>query len=518
MACPVASSSKPPLPYTNRELFSYTTRNYEKCWVKDVWEMQPYEQGQEFFMLGRVPCRVVEIVGLCVGAAEYEARWKILVDDGTEVIECIYRPGPETKSFPTVNKTKDQQQGFSSPVVKVGWPLRVRGRVQSYRENRELHVIFLDRVRYNDEPKHWKEVHMLHKTNYDLDEPFQMTSPPLVDDQMDIDKPVSRKPLSSLKPHSYASSVSSAKPTSYAKSISQAAESQAKPISHAAHTTISVPRTPSPSPTSIPASIPKSKELQAYPPKFRHPSRLDSRNVTANILARYTHECISHAWSTVTQSSTCAGGPGFTLNYIRRVPGLALLAQRVVKADAKRAYREAKAKDPNARRQRPTGVDLGKRMKRLFESTVRRLLKDGSVVLWDGPAYNGAPIEGPWRSAQSQSQSQTQTSDLTMNTTINTTASTTMGEDYEDVEVSDAEQDEECYAPTAGALVHVFKQELFKLPGLDWSNSKVVMTDKIYKALRRDYRWQNVNQEQVLDALKSMEDVYFVRGGWRMVI
>ena len=64
-------------PYTADQLLGYTTLRSEKCWIRDVMTMDIAE-GKDCFMLGRVPCRNAEILGLCVGAQEYEQRWKIL--------------------------------------------------------------------------------------------------------------------------------------------------------------------------------------------------------------------------------------------------------------------------------------------------------------------------------------------------------------------------------------------------------------------------------------------------------
>jgi hypothetical protein len=104
---------------------------------------------------------------------------------------------------------------------------------------------------------------------------------------------------------------------------------------------------------------------------------------------------------------------GFTLSHLRRVPELALLAARVVRAEARKRDKADREKDrgsshsripsstsvsarPDGRRQGDgnrsiptsrTGAAADssrKKMKRLFSWAVVKLYEEGSIVLWDG--------------------------------------------------------------------------------------------------------------------------------------
>ncbi|KAJ3009745.1 hypothetical protein NUW54_g2692 [Trametes sanguinea] len=86
---------------------------------------------------------------------------------------------------------------------------------------------------------------------------------------------------------------------------------------------------------------------------------------------------------------------GYTLSHLRRVPELALLARRIVKAEAHRREKEErkKAKSASSKTQ-PNGANStstldakaqAAAMKRLFRQAIRTLFQEGSIVLWDGP-------------------------------------------------------------------------------------------------------------------------------------
>ncbi|KAI0072926.1 hypothetical protein K474DRAFT_1775092 [Panus rudis PR-1116 ss-1] len=127
---------------------------------------------------------------------------------------------------------------------------------------------------------------------------------------------------------------------------------------------------------------------------------------------------------------------GFTLSHLRRVPELALLARRVIEAEAKRRAREEKKKaKEQAHAQSAQGKGSSKpppssfvrssasrpiqggskeksaaKMKRLFRFAIRQLYDEGSIVLHDGPKRGlpSAPLPSLLGYTQSQSQSQSQ--------------------------------------------------------------------------------------------------------------
>lgn len=95
---------------------------------------------------------------------------------------------------------------------------------------------------------------------------------------------------------------------------------------------------------------------------------------------------------------------GFTLSHLRRVPELALLAARVVRAETRKrdkAERD-KAKTQDTTRAHLTSTSASassrpsgrasttdsprKKMKRLFAWAVVKLYEEGSIILWDGEA------------------------------------------------------------------------------------------------------------------------------------
>ena len=57
------------------------------------------------------------------------------VDDGTGVIECVYRIEPQSPSKRT------REPARSMTIADVGWPLRVTGKVAQWYETRELHNV-----------------------------------------------------------------------------------------------------------------------------------------------------------------------------------------------------------------------------------------------------------------------------------------------------------------------------------------------------------------------------------------
>ena len=89
-------------------------------------------------------------------------------------------------------------------------------------------------------------------------------------------------------------------------------------------------------------------------------------------------------------SAPDAGRRGFSLSYLRRVPELSLLASRVVQATTRRRLREErkKSKEAGTKAQVSSALSpfqVGLKMKRLFQWAINQLLKEGCIVLWDGP-------------------------------------------------------------------------------------------------------------------------------------
>ncbi|KAI0325935.1 hypothetical protein GY45DRAFT_1286387 [Cubamyces sp. BRFM 1775] len=179
---------------------------------------------------------------------------------------------------------------------------------------------------------------------------------------------------------------------------------------------------------------------------------------------------------------------GYTLSHLRRVPELALLAKRIVKADAHRRDKEerkkAKAKAEAERSQSggktksssssavrsatssqsapldPKTLAVG--MKRLFRQAIRTLFQDGSIVLWDGPVRPPpAPMLDPllpssfssalWKANTSASSSMSTSTSQSQSQSQSQSRSSRNFPSYEDWDdeapPSDPEPGEEAYIP-----------------------------------------------------------------------
>lgn len=67
-----------------------------------------------------------------------------LVDDGTGVIECVYRNEPQSPS------KRKETAVFKKPktLARVGWPLRVTGKVINWYETKEIRITTLGELSY----------------------------------------------------------------------------------------------------------------------------------------------------------------------------------------------------------------------------------------------------------------------------------------------------------------------------------------------------------------------------------
>lgn len=87
---------------------------------------------------------------------------------------------------------------------------------------------------------------------------------------------------------------------------------------------------------------------------------------------------------------------GCTLSFLRRVPELATLASRVVRAEARRREKtkqsqlgETSLGSVGKRRALASSTEGSvPKVKRLFSWAIRKLYQDGGIILWDGPALS----------------------------------------------------------------------------------------------------------------------------------
>ncbi|KIM91593.1 hypothetical protein PILCRDRAFT_810872 [Piloderma croceum F 1598] len=259
-----------------QELWKWTLTNdaIASCRVRDVFAMKdPGDKDVDFFWLGRVPCRNVRLVGMVVGVQVFEKRVVYSLDDGTAVIDCVHIPTPAAvtpiKSRPTGNKQQNKYKRPKSPVQEppvpvplvpvayVGTSVRAVGRVMRWHESRQIRLDVIEQcTSANEEPLHWRKVQHLHQSSYSVPGPFSIPPPISSSTVVDPDKS-NASPLPSERPSS--------------------------PI-----TASSVPSSAFPSPT-------KSVTNPRPPPKLRHPSRLHSRDLTANTFRIYLKHYMDNA-------------------------------------------------------------------------------------------------------------------------------------------------------------------------------------------------------------------------------
>ncbi|KAJ7213816.1 hypothetical protein B0H12DRAFT_369750 [Mycena haematopus] len=486
------------------------------CFAQDVFDME--DSGTpDFFWLGRIPCRTVKLVGLVVGVQAYETRVTYHLDDGTAVIECHHRPPPPNQ--PKQEKAKEPIP-LLQPMAYVGCSIVVTGRVAAWHETRRILVESIVRCSSsNDEPKHWIAVGTLHRTHYYIEEPFVL--------------PVRSAPASHI-------------PTS----------TDSK--------TVSVPTTPSSS-SSTPSSPLKS------PHKLRHPSKLHTRDLTDNAFRIYLKHYMDYADdvqplvpepSTPTKSSRNALPPtdetprphdrtpqrivpldftrpfappdstrGYTLSYLRRVPELALMAKRVVKAEAKRrardAQKRAKEAKPGGPSKKPTQAmvndqqKLHPRMKRLFNWGILQLVKEGDVIPWEGPV-RPCPREETHVDPDSSALWKINSSNSTVggNSTLFSSASIAEGDEDEGV-LSDPEPGEEAFVSlTPSTLATVVENAIGTFvarataraqASKDPNRARVrapaagPTVSEIVSLLKSDDMWRNLSEFTVKEALTLLQ-------------
>ncbi|KAF9226007.1 hypothetical protein BS17DRAFT_730241 [Gyrodon lividus] len=404
------------------------------------------------------------------------------------------------------------------PVTEPGYPVHVVGKVVKHHESRQVLAESIDHCLSSlDEIAHWKRVIELHKTKYSLAIPFVLPSPQAAPtsaslnassiSQGDAGVFTSRAlvPVPTNDKGAYRLPAARAplqnRPVSASNVPYMSANSGHVPSSP---TNVSIASSTPSIPCKTSSPVTESGFGEPPPkPKLRHPSRLHTCDLTANTFRLYVKHYMDNAppppsfppvkcsriqsddeddvVSTLTKQPRYhedrnGGGRtprpglnagarlpmlepptlGFTLAHLRRVPELALLAARVVRAETKRrekAERDQERQKEKARRNgdatlsfirvkppasqaksmtshpKPTSSrnenDKGKppasastsasastpssvsatdpsrkKMKRLFAWAVVKLYEEGSIVLWDGdvrplPVPVPVPVLGP---------------------------------------------------------------------------------------------------------------------------
>ncbi|KDQ58565.1 hypothetical protein JAAARDRAFT_671986 [Jaapia argillacea MUCL 33604] len=565
-----AFSDSGPAP-SSREIWQWTLTKaaIAPCFVKDVFDMKEsgVRANDDYFWLGRVPCRTVQLVGVLVGVQAYEKRVIYYVDDGSAVIECAHKHQPPPSTPRKSNKPRSKYQPIASssvvatplevalarPIAGVGTSVRIVGRVKTYKRTRQIEVDEIDRcLSVNDEPNHWRMVASLHRDHYSLPIPFVVPAA------------VALVATASVLPH--------------------AEEPQ-------------TPKRSNPLPNSSPfstrtTSSPAKSIPHASPPRLRHPSRLHRQDLTANTFRIYLKHYMDHATpprttglgdnlsdlrsestddedgfpetptkrihhrqrgsrhrlsgevvdstprpgKKISGSAYChytpkpyrcnsavkdedvrpGGFHGFTLSYLRRVPELAHLASRIVQAEGRRRAREERKAGKTKPADTKPKEKLKTKTKRLFVWAVVKLHEEGSIVLWDGPVRDVDMVHcgDMWKGGNDSVASRTGVSMLS----CSSTAIGFESEDEDEGELSDPPVGEDAYIPlNAAYLANVVEAAIKSLT--ERSVTKTLRSfqrppapdgptkDEITRYLKKsDERWARLGDWIVQETLELLKE------------
>ncbi|KAH9941773.1 uncharacterized protein BXZ73DRAFT_41804 [Epithele typhae] len=422
-------------------------------------------RDMEFFWLGRIPCRTVRIVGLVVGIQVQEKRTMYIIDDGTAVIECGLahpQPAPRSpgkhKSVKTAGASAKRpapssaKASFSDyvrapdppkpvlplpppvPVIHVGLSVRVEGRVIKWRDTR---IVLVNEIHEcpssNGESEHWMAVSRLHRDAYYPTKPMPpFVPPPPTLPELPCSPSKQVVPSGPHTPSHYSvASPTNTTPTTIAASSPASNVSDEHQVPRLRHPSrlhtrdlttntfriyvkhymdhapppprrrrFSGSRSESPTPTPRSSKRPRyESDVDATPRPSR---RLKAhKENTATPARSLLPDPDTDAESEAESESDDDEVYGFTLSHLRRVPELALLSRRVVKAEARRRAKENhhKEKEKSQRSQAkpvppisgssrsapPSDPPIAAAVKRLFKQAIRTLFTDGDIVLWEGP-------------------------------------------------------------------------------------------------------------------------------------
>ncbi|KAL4268965.1 CST complex subunit Stn1 N-terminal domain-containing protein [Pleurotus pulmonarius] len=416
---------------SNLDLWKWTLTNdaIAPCFIRDVLLMRECQSQKDvdYFWLGRVPCRTATIVGIVVGVNVFEKRTVYTVDDGTGVVDCSLRVGgsrapnlsvkpsasPQrlklkhpssqaTKNVPNPSyslfafkplPTEDPVLNVSQPIalakapkrIFVGAFVQIQGRVSKLHHGRQIIVQEIEAVSVNHEIQHRNTVRSLHRTRYNPSlGPF---IPPIAESAT-----ASKLPTTPTRPRfpTWTADVSPSTPKQKPRRCYSPMKSNVTESSYMTGTDYSESEYSECSPR-------KTQKMPVASLKLRHPSRLHSRDLTANTFRIYLKyymdelDNITHlgfprdvstprkhhvlpTWCEETprpskiQPRTALppdGEPnfngdftkkGFTMSFLRRIPELAFLAKRVVEAEAKRRAKEERGKTRTAKVGSSTGI------------------------------------------------------------------------------------------------------------------------------------------------------------------
>jgi hypothetical protein len=233
-----------------------------------------------------------------------------------------------------------------------------------------------------------------------------------------------------------------------------------------------------------------------------------------------------------------AGISGLTMSYLRRVPELRLLAERIVAAEDKKkrqekrkAREEAKSRGlpiPPKTEDNKSRKGTRERIERLFCQAIVKLCDEGSIVLWDGPRRM-------WGAERDPGGSRLWHTNTSMNTTVSSAGvSTSRGDSYledsQDHEMSEADPNEESYVSLTPAYLGKYVEKAIeeicsrkeKVRGAGHRGPQGPTLTDILSRLKADGRWRNIGECAVAEALQWLWDeerVWEVGGGhWELTI
>ena len=229
---------------------------------------------------------------------------------------------------------------------------------------------------------------------------------------------------------------------------------------------------------------------------------------------------------------------GLTMNYLRRVPELRLLAEKILAAKDEKKCRDAtqareaaksqglpippKTEDPESR------TSTRERTKRLFRQAIIKLCDEGSIVLWDGPRR-------VWSAEQDLGSSRLLHTNKTVDMTVSSIGVSTSGgnsylEDSQDHEMSEPDPSEESYVSLTPAHLGKYVEKAIeeirsrkkKARGSGHWGPKGPTLTEILSRLEADGRWRSIGECAVAEALQWLKDEERVwevgEGHWELTI
>lgn len=157
---------------------------YAKLYIKDILEMKESCQMPGIYFYNRHPIKRVDVLGTVIGVREREAFYSYGVDDATGVINCIcwkklnnnesspvpVAPGTARELSMTSQLKKLQETIEQRTKIEIGDVIRVRGYVQTFREEREIRAITyykVDDPLWNIQIARMLELPLLYRRVYD---------------------------------------------------------------------------------------------------------------------------------------------------------------------------------------------------------------------------------------------------------------------------------------------------------------------------------------------------------------